>query len=327
MSKLFLRVLAAFFFATMAGGGNLATAQAQDYPNRPVKIIVGFGPGGLGDIVVRTVAQKMSESLGQSIVVENMPGAGGITAASTVAKSAADGHTLLLISGQNATAPLLFKTLPYDMHTDFAMVSTISTFDFIIVVDKASPIKSIADLVARAKAAPSKFNLGTISSGSLQNLMSHLFASRAGLQVPTVPFRTTGDLLTALIAGEVQAVVETTPGVIGQVQGGQLRALGLSSQKRRALLPDVPTVGEGGVADYAVTSWNGFVVPAKTPIAIVQRLSGEVAKAVARADVAKRFAELGLEPGASTPDAMRKVYDTDVVRWRGVIAEAKIKLQ
>ncbi len=303
------------------------SALAQAYPSRPVKIVVGFGPGGLGDIATRAVGQKLADQMGQSFVIENMPGAGGITAAASVAKASPDGHTLLLISGQNATAPLVFKSLPFDPATDFTPISTISTFDFIIVVDKASPLKSIQELVARAKADPSRFNMGTISSGSLQNLMSHLFVARADLKVPTVPFRTTGDLLTALLAGEVQAVVETVPGVIGQVQSGQLRAIGLSSDRRRPLLPDVPTVVESGVPDYAVTSWNGFVVPARTPADIVQRLTAEMAKALAHPDIHKRFAELGLVPTPSSSEQMRKTYEADVERWRGVIADAKLKLQ
>ena len=303
------------------------TAVAQDYPARQVKILVGFGPGGLGDIATRTVAQKLADQMGQPFVIENMPGAGGITAAATAAKAPPDGYTMLLVSGQNATAPLVFKSLPFDPVADFRAVSTISNFDFIIVVTKASPLSNLSDLVARAKVEPTKFNFGTISSGSLQNLMSHLFVSRAGLAVPTVPFRTTADLITALMAGEVQAVVETVPGVVGQVQSGQLRALGLSADKRRPLLPGIPTVTESGVSGYEVTSWNGFVVPAKTPDAIVARLNAEIAKAIAHPDLAKRFGELGIDPKPSSPAQMQKVYDEDVERWRGVIESAKLKLQ
>jgi tripartite-type tricarboxylate transporter receptor subunit TctC len=305
----------------------LSAAVAQDYPSRPVKILVGFGPGGLGDIVTRSVAQKLSTQLGQPFVIENMPGAGGITAAATAARSQPDGHTLLLVSGQNATAPLVFKSLPFNPSTDFRMVSTLSNFDFIIVVDRASPLRSISDLVAAAKSAPGRFNFGTISSGSLQNLMSHLFVARADLKVPTVPFRTTGEAIAALLAGQVQAVIETVPGVIGQVQSGQLRALALSSDQRRPLLPDVPTVTEGGVAGYEVTSWNGFVVPARTPEGIVMRLNAEIAKVLAQPDVAKRFTELGLVTKPSSPQQMQAIYDADVERWRVVIERANLKIE
>ena len=317
-----MATLAMLLLALAAAG-----AHAQEYPVRSVKVLVGFGPGGLGDIVTRAVAQKLADQMGQPFVVENMPGAGGITASATAAKSQADGYTMLLISGQNATAPLVFKSLPFDPKTDFRMVSTISNFDFIIVVDKSSPHISIADIVKAAKADPGKFNFGTISSGSLQNLMSHLFVSRAGLAVPTVPFRTTADLLSALLSGQIQAGVETVPGVVGHVQQGQLRALGLSADKRRPLLPDVPTVSEGGITGYEVTSWNGLVVPSKTPDAVVARLNAEMVKAIAQPDMAKRFAELGLVARTSTPQEMQKVYDADVERWRGVIESSGLKLQ
>jgi len=305
----------------------LSPAVAQDYPSRPVKILVGFGPGGLGDIVTRSVAQKLSAQLGQPFVIENMPGAGGITAAATAARSQPDGHTLLLVSGQNATAPLVFKSLPFNLSTDFRMVSTFTNFDFIIVVDRASPLRSVADVVTAARSAPGRFNFGTISSGSLQNLMSHLFVVRADLKVPTVPFRTTGEAIAALLAGQVQAVIETVPGVVGQVQSGQLRALALSSDQRRALLPDVPTVTESGVAGYEVTSWNGLVVPARTSEGIVMRLNTEIAKALAQPDMAKRFAELGLVPKAGSPREMQAIYDADVERWRGVIERANLKIE
>ena len=305
----------------------LSPAVAQDYPSRPVKILVGFGPGGLGDIVTRSVAQKLSAQLGQPFVIENMPGAGGITAAATAARSQPDGHTLLLVSGQNATAPLVFKSLPFNLSTDFRMVSTFTNFDFIIVVDRASPLRSVADVVTAARSAPGRFNFGTISSGSLQNLVSHLFVARADLKVPTVPFRTTGEAIAALLAGQVQAVIETVPGVVGQVQSGQLRALALSSDQRRALLPDVPTVTESGVAGYEVTSWNGLVVPARTSEGIVMRLNTEIAKALAQPDMAKRFAELGLVPKAGSPQEMQAIYDADVERWRGVIERANLKIE
>lgn len=171
MTVMFRRLPAVCFALALVA----STAVAQDYPSRPVKILVGFGPGGLGDIVTRSVAQKLAAQMGQPFVIENMPGAGGITAAATAARSQPDGHTLLLVSGQNATAPLVFKSLPFNPSADFRMVSTLSNFDFIIVVDRASPLRSIADLVMAAKSAPGRFNFGTISSGSLQNLMSHLF--------------------------------------------------------------------------------------------------------------------------------------------------------
>jgi len=292
--------------------GLLATANAQDYPARPIKIVVGFGPGGLGDITARAVAQKMSDSLGKPVVIENMPGAGGMGAAGSVARAAPDGHTLLLVSGWS---------------TDFTTVSTIGLFDFIIVVGKDSPLKNVGDLIAAAKRDPARFNIGTISVGSVQNLSALLFASMAGLHVTTVPFRTTGEIVTALLSDQVQVGFETTPGVLGQIQSGNLRALGVSSDKPLPFLPGVPTVAESGVPGFTLVSWNGFVMPAKTPRDIVLRLNREIAKALEAPEVRERFISLGITPRASTPEELQRIYDADVVRWRQVIADAKISQQ
>jgi len=261
------------------------------------------------------------------VVIENMPGAGGMTAAASVARAAPDGHALLLVSGQNAASPSLFKSLPYDWANDFAAVSTMSTFDFIIVVGKDSPLTTVGDLIAAARRDPARFNVGTISVGSLQNLSAHLFASMTGLGLTTVPFRTTGEIITALLAGQVQAVFETTPGVIAQVQSGNLRAIGVSASEPSPFLPGVPTISEAGAPDFKFVSWNGLVVPSKTPREIVQRLAGEVAKALAAPEVRQRFLGLGITPSASTPEELQRIYDADVARWRKVIADARIDLQ
>jgi tripartite-type tricarboxylate transporter receptor subunit TctC len=305
----------------------LTAANAQDHPTRPIKIVVGFGPGGLGDITARAVAQKMSDSLGRPVVVENMPGAGGMTAAASVARATPDGHTLLLVSGQNAASPSLFRSMPYNWNNDFATVSTMGEFDFIIVVGKDSPLKSISELIATAKRDPARFNIGTISVGSIQNLSAHLFASMTRLSVTTVPFRTTGEIVTALLANQVQVCFETTPGVIGQVQSGNLRALGISGERPLPFLPGVPTIADSGVPAFKLVSWNGFVMPAKTPRDIVLRLNREIAKALDAPDVRERFIGLGITPRASTPEELQRIYDADVARWRKVIADARISQQ
>ncbi|MCC6778535.1 MAG: tripartite tricarboxylate transporter substrate binding protein [Hyphomicrobiales bacterium] len=321
------RCIVAFIAALWVALAGAPLVQAQEFPSRPIKIIVGFGPGGLGDITARTVAQKMSESLGKPVVVENMPGAGGLTASAAAARAAPDGHTLLLVSGQNAANPSLFKSLPYDWATDFTTVSTMATFDFIIVVGKDSALKTVGDLIASAKRDPARFNAGTISVGSIQNLSAHLFASMAGISMTTVPFRTTGEIITALMADQVQVVFETTPGVIGQVQSGNLRALGVSSEQPPSFLPGVPTIAASGVPNFKFVSWNGLVMPAKTPREIVTRLGAEVGKALQASDVRERFAGLGMTARGSSPEELQHIYDADVVRWRTVIADAKISPQ
>jgi tripartite-type tricarboxylate transporter receptor subunit TctC len=300
---------------------------AQDFPSRPVKIVMGFGPGGLGDIAGRSIAQAMTGPLGKPVIIENMPGAGGSTAAASVARSAPDGHTMLWVSGQNAIAPSMFKSLPYNWATDLAPVTTIGTFDFVIFVKKDSPLKNLRDVIDAAKKEPEKFNLGMISAGSAQHLNALYFSSLAGMSPTIVHFRTTGEVVTALLSDNVQVGLDTTPGVIGQIQSGMLRAIAVSSDKRVATLPDVPTASESGIPEYKVTSWNGMMVPAKTPREIIMRLNKELAVALATPEVKKRFAEINLDPGTSTPEELQKIYETDLLRWRKVMADANLQPQ
>ena len=319
-----LSQLLAVFAVSLGGFGAVV---AQEFPSRPVKLVVGFGAGGLGDMAGRAIAQLLSVTLGKPVVVENLPGAGGSTAAASAARSAPDGHTMLWVSGQNAIAPSMFKSLPYNWSTDLSPVAPVGKFDYIVVVAKDSPIKNLRDMVDMAKRNPDKFNIGVISAGSAQHLNALWFRSLTGLTVPTVHFRTTGELVGALIGGNVQVVFETLPGVIGQVQSGTLRALAVSSDTRVTSLPDVPTAAEAGVPEYKMTSWNGIVVPARTPRDIVMRLNKELNQAVGTEDVKKRFSELNLDPLTGTPDDLQKIFETDLNRWRKVIAEANIQPQ
>jgi tripartite-type tricarboxylate transporter receptor subunit TctC len=319
--------LGQWLFAFVAGICFAAGAMTQEFPSRPVKLVMGFGPGGLGDIAGRSIAQAMTGPLGKPVIIENMPGAGGSTAAASVARSAPDGHTMLWVSGQNAIAPSMFKSLPYNWATDLAPVTTIGTFDFVIFVKKDSPLKNLRDVIAAAKKEPEKFNLGMISAGSAQHLNALYFSSLAGISPAIVHFRTTGEIVTGLLSDNIQVGLDTTPGVIGQIQSGVLRAIAVSSDKRVATMPDVPTASESGIPEYKVTSWNGIVVPAKTPRDIVMRLNKELATAVATPDVRKRFAEISLDPGTSTPEELQKIYETDLERWRKVIADAKLQPQ
>jgi tripartite-type tricarboxylate transporter receptor subunit TctC len=313
--------------AVVLGLGLIAPVHGEDFPSHPIRIIVGFGPGGLGDLTARLVAQKMSESMGTPVVIENMPGAGGITAASNVARAAPDGYTMLLASGQNAASPWMFKSLPYDAVKDFAMVSTIGLFDFVVITKGDGPYKDLGEAVAAARSSPAHFNIGTIGSGSVQNLASLLFTTSAGLKVPTIAFKTTGDVVLALMSGQVQIGFETLPSVVGQIKAGKLRALAVASAAPVALLPGVPTIAASYVPAFKLVSWNGFVAPAKTPRAIVERLSKEVAKAIAAPDVRQRLLDLGITPQPSTPEEMQTAYDEDLARWKKVFADANIGQQ
>jgi tripartite-type tricarboxylate transporter receptor subunit TctC len=259
------------------------------------------------------------------VVIENMPGAGGATAALAVARAAPDGHSMLWVSSQNAIAPSMFKSLPYDWSRDFTAVGPMATFDFVLFVHKDSPLKTVRDVVDAAKSNPGKFNFGSIAVGTAQNLSTLNFVSMAGLNVPTVPFRTTGEVVTALISGNIQAAFETIPGVIGQINAGTLRAIAVSSNKRVPFLPEVPTVAESGVPGYWTYSWNGIVVPAKTPREIVLRINREINSAIATPEIQKRFRELIMEPRTGTPEDLQRIYETDVAMWRRIITDAKIQ--
>ena len=303
------------------------TASAQSYPTKPIRFLVPFGPGGVGDITARVVAQKIGASLGQQIVVDNRPGAGGIVASELVAKAAPDGYTVLLLNNAHAVSMSLFKSLPYNTLRDFAPVSSISTFSIVLLVNTDSPIRSVKDLIASAKASPGKLNAGTIQIGATQHLSSELFKSMAGIDIVHVPFTNTGAVLTGLRGGSVQVAFEFIAPVVGQVKAGALRALAVSTRTRFAGLPDVPTVHEAGVPGYEVMSWNGIAAPSGTPKAVIDRLNRAITEALAMPDVKQRFQELAVDARPDTPEGFRKLVASEIVKWKAVIEKAGIPRQ
>lgn len=301
--------------------------QAQPLSSRAIKIIVPFGPGGVADLTARSVAQKMSDNMGQPVVIENKPGAGGVGAGDAVAKAEPDGHTLLLMSNGTAVSAGLFKSLPFDTLKDFAPISTLGFFDIALVVPQNSPHKTLADLLAFARANPGKLNIGSINIGSTQNLSAELFKSVANIQWQIVPFNGTPAVVTALRGGQIDAAVEILSPLLPQINANEVRALAVFGDKRSSVLKDVPTAAQSGLAGFNASSWNGLAAPGKTPKEIVARLNREVKAALESPEVKKRLLDLNIDATYSTPEQLSALLAAEIRRWSEVIVRAKIPTQ
>jgi tripartite-type tricarboxylate transporter receptor subunit TctC len=305
-----------------------AAAPAQPYPSKPIRLVLNVGTGGVGDITNRIFAQHMSRSLGQQVVVDNRPGAGGVAALSAVVNANPDGYTLVQTGNAAAISASLFKKLPYNVLKDFAQISTLGIFQLGIVVTPESGFNSLGDLIAFARKNPGKLNIGTINIGSTQYLAAELFKSTAKIEAQTVPFKSNTLLFASLRGNELRVAFELLGPVLAPVRNGQLKALAVGSGKRFPGLPDVPTFTEGGLAGFDdVASWTGISAPARTPAPILDRLAREVAKAAALPEVRQPLQEMGIEARASTPEETRKRMAADIVRWGKVIEQAKIERQ
>jgi tripartite-type tricarboxylate transporter receptor subunit TctC len=302
-----------------------ATVRAQsDYPTRPVYLIVPYAPGGVADVGMRMLGEKLSNRLKQQFVIENRPGAGGVIAAQAGASAVADGYTLLMTGNNYAIAEALFNKLPYNMLTDFASVSTVSFYDLLIVTRPESPLKSAQDFVAAAKANPGKINIGTINPGSTQNLAAELFLSTANINAAIVPFRTSPDMAGAVMRGDVDVAFEIYAAIGGLLADKKIVALASTGTKRTAYLPDVPTVIEGGIENYEVSSWNGISAPAATPKAVIAMLNAAMKEAVPSPDLQSQAAQMGMEFRWSTPEDMDARMKSDIAKWGAVIEKAGI---
>jgi tripartite-type tricarboxylate transporter receptor subunit TctC len=297
------------------------------YPERTIRIVVPFAPGGGTDVITRTLAQEMAKDFGATIVIENKPGAGTIIGTQTVATSEPDGTTLLMGTFAHAVNPSLNAKLPYDPHKDFAAVALIARSFNIVVVNPASPIKSISDLIAAARADPDKLSYGTFGTGTSAHLAGELFKSMAKVNLTTVPYKGAAPAITDLLGGQIQVMFTTVASAASLIAGGQLRALAVTSAQRSPAFPDIPTVAEAGVAGYAAESWYGLYAPAKTPVEIIDRLNKSAAKAV-QSEVFKR---LGMNEGlvmvASPPAELDRYVRGEEERWRKVIHDANIRIE
>ena len=301
---------------------------AQTFPNKPIRIVVPFGAGGVADLTARAIGQKLSENLGQAVVIDNRPGAGGVVAGEIVAKAESDGHTLLLMSNGTAVSAGMFKSLPYDTRSDFAPVSLLGLFDMAVVVPEGSPHQSLAELIAYGRAHPGKLNIATINIGSTQNLAAELLRTQANLIAQIVPYNGTPAVLNALRGGQVDMAVEILGPLKPQINAKAIRLLGVMGEQRPKDMPQVPALRElPGLSNFNVSSWNALAAPAKTPKAIVDRLSAEVAKVIAQPETVQRLAGFNVRAQSSTPAQLAQLLDRDIVRWSEVIRKAGIAQQ
>ena len=311
---------------TMALLGALGQAAnaADAYPNRPIRLIVPSGAGGVTDILARILAERMRGSLGQQVVVDNRPGAGGIVGSDIVAKATPDGYTLLMVFPSHAVNPSLNAKMPYDSVNDFAPITLVSRVSQVLLVHPTMPVKGIKDLIAYAKARPKQLNFGSVGKGSLGHLSGELFAFQAGLEIVHVAYKGAPQIMAALLSNEVQIYFNVPISALSQIRAGKVRALGVSTPERLAVLPDVPTISEAGLAGYESIGWNGILAPARTPRPIIDRIHREVVAALRSPDIQAQLTAQAVDAVGNTPEEFAKILRADIAKWAGVLRRAGI---
>lgn len=319
LSRLLCLVLALLGLAT-------TSVQAQNYPNKPIRLIVPFPPGGGNDVIARLIAQKLSDRFGQQVVVDNKAGANGIVGLQALMQSPADGYTLAVAAaGPMAVNPSLYDKLPYDPTKDFSPITNLVNYPLLLVVHPSVPVKTTLDLVNLAKAKPQQLFFASPGSGNSGHLAGELFNTMAHVQTVHVPYKGQGPALSDLLTGQVQMLYSSIPSVLPQVRSGQLNALAVGSAKRLPSLPDIPTIAESGVPGYEAYSWVGIVAPAKTPKAIVTRLNQEIVDILKQKDVAEKLNQQGALPVGDTPEQFAAYIKTEIDKWGAVVRAANIK--
>lgn len=303
-----------------------ANGQTTRYPDKPVKIFVGFAAGGGTDVAARILAQKLTETLGQSVMVENRPGASGMIAAETLAKSAADGYTLMMGSQTTlAVAPALYRKFSIDAARDFVAVAPAGVSPLVLVVHPSMPVRSVKELIALGKAKPGAINFGSGGLGTTPHMAGELFSLQAGIKMVHVAYRGEAPAINDLLGGQLDLIFANLSAVIGNVKAGSLRALAVTSAQRAASAPDIPTIAEVALPGFEAATWFALVAPAGTPRDIVLRLNSEVTRLVGQAEVRQRFADLGMTVDAATPDALDGYIKTEIAKWSKVIKDADIR--
>ena len=303
----------------------LAAAAADVYPNRPIRLVVPTGAGGNTDTFARIVADKLKAPLGQQVIVDNRSGASGIVGSEIVAKAAPDGYTLLMVFPSHPVNPSLYSDLPYDTLRDFAPVTMVTSVTQVLLVNPKVPVYSVRELIAQLKEKPGQFNHGVVARGSLGDLSAEVFSMMTGAKLTQISYKGAPQVMTALIGGELQVYFSAPVVAIPQMKAGRVRALGVSTKKRLAVIPDVPTIAEAGVPGYEVVGWNGILAPAKTPRAIVERLNAEIVKVIRTPEVEADILAQGIEPIGNTPEEFGRIIRADVERWGKILKGAKTK--
>jgi tripartite-type tricarboxylate transporter receptor subunit TctC len=312
------------FVAALTVAPFATRAQAR-YPDRPIRVIVPFGPGGLADVTIRIIGEKLGHQLGQPIVVVNQPGGAGSIAARAATSASADGYTLALLTNGTAVSAATMRSLGFNPTADFVPISSLGFFDFVVATSREHSYETFNDLISAARANPGKLNIGTIQPGSTQHLSAVLLRTLARTEMTIVPFRTTPDAVTALLRKDVDVVIDGLSATGAMIRDGQLRALATTGARRSNVLPAVPTVIEAGFAEFDVTSWNALFAPVGTPPAVVELLNAGLRTAIADAEVARRLLELGITARASSPQDIGARLSADIARWTEVVNRAGIE--
>ncbi len=314
-------------FTALMGTAALSTpafAQNAAWPNKPIRLILPFGAGGVADITARIVTERLGDKLGQRFVIENQPGPGGINAARAVLAGGTDGYTLALFSNGTAVSVNMFKELRFDPVKDFTPVSTLGFFDFILATDAKSRYQTLKDFIDYGKANPGKMNVGTVIVGSTQNLSGELLKSATGLDFRIVPFRNTPDLTLSLTRGDVDLMIDSYSALKSMIDDKQVRALASSGPTRSPVTPNLPTAAEAGVPGYDVTSWNAIFAPAGTPADVIAKMQKAIAEVIAEDEIKRKLLELGIEAKALAGAQLAKQLESDIVKWGDVITKANI---
>ncbi|MDO5625353.1 MAG: tripartite tricarboxylate transporter substrate binding protein [Pseudomonadota bacterium] len=304
----------------------MGAAQAQTFPAKPVTIVVPFPAGGTTDVLARAVSTRLSGVLGQPVVVDNRPGAGATLGAAQVAKAAPDGHTLLMGAVHHTIATSVYGKLPYSFEKDFAPITTVAMVPNVLVVDAKAAYKTVADLVADARARPDKLAYGSNGNGTAQHMIGTQFQQSTGTQVLHVPYRGSAPLTTDLLGGQVQLSFDTITPVLPFIKEGRLKPLAVTTAKRSSALPDVPTLAEAGVKDVAIGTWFGLLAPARTPPAVVQRLNAEIVKIVHSPEFGKQMQDIGAEPVGNSPEEMARQIKDETAKFAQLVKSAKVSI-